>query len=172
MTATPALPALLVRVPRAADPSRKDTLAARYPFWVRALRRLPALRAGLRHGHPGVGAGQGDRASNGPRGLHGLRAPRVAPPDRPASERASDWAETHAPLTPAALVATCALLLASCTGRPPPPTLDTVGVFDLCLCATAEPTRDNRGQCLAELRRRGLSCDGTEWSAYWARRRR
>jgi hypothetical protein len=76
------------------------------------------------------------------------------------------------PLTPAAVVATCALLLASCAVRPPPLTLDTVGVFDLCLCATAEPPRDNHGQCLAELRRRGLSCDEAEWAAYWARRGR
>jgi glutamate synthase (NADPH/NADH) small chain len=30
-------------------------------------------------------------------------APRVAPPERPAGERAGDWAETHAPLDPAAL---------------------------------------------------------------------
>jgi hypothetical protein len=76
------------------------------------------------------------------------------------------------PLMPAAVVVTCALLLASCAIRPPPLTPDNVGQFDLCLCATAEPPRDNHGQCLAELRRRGLSCDEAEWAAYWARRGR
>jgi hypothetical protein len=76
------------------------------------------------------------------------------------------------PLTPAAVVAACALLLASCAIRPPPLTPDNVGQFDLCLCATAEPPRDNRGQCLAELARRQLTCDAAEWSAYWARRGR
>jgi hypothetical protein len=34
--------------------------------------RLPALRTGVRHGYPGVGAGQADRAGNRDRGLHGL----------------------------------------------------------------------------------------------------
>jgi glutamate synthase (NADPH) small chain len=29
--------AIVIRDPRAADPSRQDTLASRYPFWVRAL---------------------------------------------------------------------------------------------------------------------------------------
>lgn len=53
------------------------------------------------------------------------------------------------------MVTTCALLFASCASRPPPLTPDSVGQFDLCLCATAEPPRDNRGQCLAELARSG-----------------
>jgi hypothetical protein len=65
--------------------------------------------------------------------------------------------------------ATYALLFASCASWPPP-IPDNVGQFDLCLCATAEPPRDNRGQCLAELTRRQLTCDAAEWTAYWARR--
>jgi len=65
----------------------------------------------------------------------------------------------------------CVVLLAGCAVPPPPLTLDTVGEFDLCLCATAEPLRSDRGQCLAELARRGLTCDADEWAAYWARRR-
>jgi hypothetical protein len=74
------------------------------------------------------------------------------------------------PLTPLLAGATCALLLAGCAMRPPPITADNVGQFDLCLCATAEPPRDIRGQCLAELARRELTCDAAEWSAYWGRR--
>jgi hypothetical protein len=73
-------------------------------------------------------------------------------------------------LTPVLTVATCALLLESCASGPPPLTPDNVGQFDLCLCATAEPPRANRGQCVAELARRHLTCDAEEWAAYWARR--
>jgi hypothetical protein len=65
----------------------------------------------------------------------------------------------------------CAMLFAGCAVPPPPLTLDTVGAFDLCLCATADPPRSERGRCLAELARRGLTCDAAEWSAYWTRRR-
>jgi hypothetical protein len=65
----------------------------------------------------------------------------------------------------------CVVLLAGCAAPPPPLTLDAVGLFDLCLCTTAEPPRDNRGQILAELARRVLTCDGDECAAYWARRR-
>jgi hypothetical protein len=75
------------------------------------------------------------------------------------------------PLTPAAVAVTCALLLASCAIRPPPLTPDNVGQFDLCLCATAEPARTDRGQCTAELTRRGLTCDPDYWAAYWLRRK-
>jgi hypothetical protein len=73
-------------------------------------------------------------------------------------------------LTSTLTVATCVLLLASCASRPPPLTPDNVGQFDLCLCAAAEPPRANRGQCVAELARRHLTCDAEEWAAYWARR--
>lgn len=66
---------------------------------------------------------------------------------------------------------TCLTMLVGCTVPPPPLTLDNVGAFDLCLCATAEPPRFDRGQCVGELTRRHLSCDEAEWSAYWARRR-
>ena len=47
-----------------------------------ALHRLPPLRAGLRHGHPGLGAGQDPRADHGPGGLHGLRPLRRLVPHR------------------------------------------------------------------------------------------
>lgn len=70
------------------------------------------------------------------------------------------------------LTLTAASLLAGCAVRPPPLTLDTVGAFDLCLCATAKPPRDDRMQCQAELTRRSLTCDEAEWAAYWARRGR
>lgn len=62
-------------------------------------------------------------------------------------------------------------LTAGCAVPPGPVTLDTVPQFDLCLCVTAEPPRADRGQCVAELARRGLTCDEMEWAAYWARRR-
>jgi hypothetical protein len=65
----------------------------------------------------------------------------------------------------------CVVLLAGCAAAPPPLTLDAVGPFDLCLCATAAPRRNNRGQCLAELARRQLTCDAAAWAGYWARRR-
>ena len=45
--------------------------------------------------------------------------------------------------------------MGGCAIRPPSLTPDNVGQFDLCLCATAEPPRDNRGQWLAELARSG-----------------
>ena len=65
----------------------------------------------------------------------------------------------------------CVAVAGGCAGRPGPVTLDTVPEFDLCLCATAEPPRADRGQCMAELTRRGLTCDPDYWEAYWARRR-
>ena len=63
-----------------------------------------------------------------------------------------------------------ALLVTACAVRPPPLTLDTVGQFDLCLCATAMRPRDDRARCLAELAHRGLTCDDAEWAAYRTRR--
>jgi hypothetical protein len=50
-------------------------------------------------------------------------------------------------------------------------TLDAVPPFDLCLCLTAEPPRSDRGQCLAEITRRSLTCDPDYWEAYWSRRK-
>jgi hypothetical protein len=61
--------------------------------------------------------------------------------------------------------------LAGCAIPPGPVNLDTVPHFDLCLCVTAQPQRSDRGQCVAELARRSLTCDEAEWAAYWARRR-
>jgi hypothetical protein len=69
------------------------------------------------------------------------------------------------------LTLACVGTLAGCAIPPGPVNLDTVPHFDLCLCVTAEPPRSDRGQCVAELARRGLACDAAEWAAYWARRR-
>ena len=69
------------------------------------------------------------------------------------------------------LVLICAAVTGGCAVPPGPVTLDTVPQFDLCLCATAEPARTDRGQCTAELTRRGLTCDPDYWDAYWLRRK-
>jgi len=69
------------------------------------------------------------------------------------------------------LTLACAATLAGCAVPPGPVNLDTVPHFDLCLCVTAQPQRSDRGQCVAELARRSLTCDEAEWAAYWARRR-
>jgi len=63
-----------------------------------------------------------------------------------------------------------AAMLAGCAIPPGPVNRDTVPHFDLCLCVTAQPPRSDRGQCVAELARRSLTCDEAEWAAYWARR--
>ena len=48
--------------------------------------RLPPLRAGLRHGHPGVGAGPASGPRDRARGLHGLRPLRGVLPHRCARD--------------------------------------------------------------------------------------
>ena len=75
-------------------------------------------------------------------------------------------------------LSTCVLMtplaaatLAGCAVPPGPVNLDTVPHFDLCLCVSAQPPRSDRGQCVAELARRSLTCDEAEWAAFWVRRR-
>ena len=69
-----------------------------------------------------------------------------------------------------AIASLCAAAVAGCAIPPGPVNRDTVPQFDLCLCVTAQPPRSDRGQCVAELARRSLTCDEAEWAAYWARR--
>lgn len=72
---------------------------------------------------------------------------------------------------PTLFAVVCVAGLAGCAAPPGPVTLDTVPPFDLCLCLTAEPPRSDRGQCLAEITRRSLTCDPDYWEAYWSRRK-